>query len=129
MVIDTSAILAWLKGEPDRDRIAAALEGHSVRRMSAVSLLEAQIVVRSREHPAMMAALHEFLDAIDVIVAPFDRDQAGLAIEAFRRYGKGQGHPAQLNMGDCAVYALAKAVNEPLLFVGDDFSRTDLETC
>jgi ribonuclease VapC len=87
MVIDTSAILAWLKDEPARDRIVAGWEAHSVRRMSSVSSLEAQIVVRGRVHPA------------------------------------------QLNMGDCAVYALAKTTNEPLLFVGNDFSQTDIEPC
>lgn len=129
MVIDTSAILAWLKGEPERARIVAAIETHSIRRVSAVSLLEAQIVVRSREHPDMMAKLHQFLEAIDAIVVPFDEDQAHIAADAFRRYGKGQGHAAQLNMGDCAVYALTKAKKEPLLFVGNDFARTDLETC
>ena len=129
MVIDTSAILAWLKHEPARDRIVRVLEDQLTRRVSAVSLLEAQIVVRSREHPAMMEKLHRFLDEIDVVVVPFDELQAQAAAEAFHRFGKGQGHPAQLNMGDCAVYALAKTMNEPLLFVGDDFARTDIATC
>ena len=99
MVIDTSAILAWLKEEPERSRIVAALEAHSVRQ------------------------------EIDVIVTPFDEPQVRLAAEAFERYRKGQGHPAQLNMGDCAVYALAKMLNEPLLFVGNDFAQTDVEPC
>lgn len=99
MVIDTSAILAWLKEEPERSRIVAALEAHSVRQ------------------------------EIDVIVTPFDEPQVRLAAEAFERYRKAQGHPAQLNMGDCAVYALAKMLNEPLLFVGNDFAQTDVEPC
>jgi ribonuclease VapC len=129
MVIDTSAILAWLKEEPERSRIVAALEAHSTRRVSAVSLLEAQIVVRGREHPALLDKLQRFLEEIDASVAPFDEPQARLAADAFQRYGKGQGHPAQLNMGDCAVYALAKSVNEPLLFVGNDFAQTDVEPC
>jgi len=129
MVIDTSAILAWLKDEPARDRIVAGLEAHPVRRMSSVSLLEAQIVVRGREHPALLDKLDRFLQEIAVIVVPFDESQSRLAADAFQRYGKGQGHPAQLNMGDCAVYALAKAANEPLLFVGNDFSQTDIEPC
>jgi ribonuclease VapC len=126
MVIDTSAILAWLKDEPDRDRIVAGLEAHPIRRMSSVSLLEAQIVVRAREHPALLSKLDRFLEEIEVIVVPFDEPQARVAADALQRYGKGQGHPAQLNMGDCAVYALAKMVNEPLLFVGNDFSQTDI---
>ena len=129
MVIDTSAILAWLKDEPARDRIVAGLEAHPVRRMSSVSLLEAQIVVRGREHPALLDKLDRFLQEIAVIVVPFDESQSRLAADAFQRYGKGQGHPAQLNMGDCAVYALAKITNEPLLSVGNDFSQTDIEPC
>lgn len=129
MVIDTSAILAWLKNEPERARIVTALEAHTVRRMSAVSLLEAQIVVRAREHPALLEKLRRFLDEIDVIVMPFDEHQARLAADAFQNFGKGQGHPAQLNMGDCAVYALAKTLSEPLLFIGNDFNQTDVEQC
>ena len=129
MVINTSAILAWLKDEPARDRIVAGLEAHPVRRMSSVSLLEAQIVVRGREHPALLDKLDRFLQEIAVIVVPFDESQSRLAADAFQRYGKGQGHPAQLNMGDCAVYALAKTTNEPLLFIGNDFSQTDIEPC
>lgn len=129
MVIDTSAVLAWLKQEPERERIVAALEVHPVRRMSAVSLLEAHIVVRAREHPDMVGKLQRFLEEIEALIVPFDEPQARLADAAFQRYGKGQGHPAQLNFGDCATYALAKAMGEPLLFVGDDFSHTDLTLC
>jgi ribonuclease VapC len=129
MVIDTSAILAWLKHEPERKRIAAALESHSTCHLSAVSLLEAHIVVRSREHPAMIGKLHRFLDEIGAIVVPFDEHQARLADAAFLRYGKGQGHPAQLNFGDCATYALARSLGKPLLFVGNDFAQTDIEQC
>jgi ribonuclease VapC len=129
VVIDTSAILAWLKGEPERERIVAAIEANPVRRVSAVSLMEAHIVIQSRERPDMISKLHAFLEIIDAIIVPFDESQAHVAAEAFRRYGKGQKHPAQLNMGDCAVYALAKQVNEPLLFIGSDFGRTDLMTC
>ena len=126
MVIDTSAILAWLKDEPARDRIVAGLEAHPVRRMSSVSLLEAQIVVRGREHPALLDKLDRFLQEIAVIVVPFDESQSRLAADAFQRYGKGQGHPAQLNMGDCFAYACARTRNVPLLFKGDDFSLTDV---
>lgn len=129
MVIDTSAVLAWLKDEPERDRIVAALEVHAVRRISAVGLLEAQIVVRAREHLNLLGKLHRFLEEIAVVVTPFDEAQAHLAAQAFQRFGKGQGHPAQLNMGDCAAYALAKILNEPLLFVGNDFKQTDIGIC
>jgi ribonuclease VapC len=129
MVIDTSAVLAWLKQEPERERIVSALEAYSICRISAVSLLEAHIVVRAREHPTMLGKLQRFLEEISAVVMPFDERQARLADAAFQRYGKGQGHPAQLNFGDCAVYALAQTVCEPLLFVGNDFSRTDIESC
>ena len=129
MVIDTSAVLAWLKHEPERERIVAALEAHPVCRISAVSLLEAPIVVRAREHSTMVGKLQRFLEEIGAVVMPFDEQQTRLADAAFVRYGKGQGHPAQLNLGDCAVYALAKAVGEPLLFVGQDFSQTDVAQC
>jgi ribonuclease VapC len=97
--------------------------------VSAVSFLEAQIVVRAREHPALLEKIDRFLDKIEVQVMPFDETQARLGADAFQRYGKGQGHPAQLNVGDCAVYALAKTLNEPLLFVGNDFAQTDVEPC
>jgi ribonuclease VapC len=129
MVIDTSAVLAWLKQEPERERIVAALEAHPFCRISAVSLLEAHIVVRAREHPTMLGKLQRFLEEIGAVVMPFDERQARLADTTFQRYGKGQGHPAQLNLGDCAVYALAKAMGEPLLFVGNDFSQTDIARC
>ena len=129
MVIDTSAVLAWLKHEPERERIVAALETQPICRISSVSLLEACIVVRAREHPTMLGKLQRFLEEIDVVVMPFDERQARLADTTFQRYGKGQGHPAQLNLGDCAVYALAKSLDEPLLFVGNDFSQTDIEQC
>jgi ribonuclease VapC len=129
MVIDTSAVLAWLKNEPERERVVAALEAHPVCRISAVSLLEAHIVVRGREHPAMIGKLQRFLEEASAVVMPFDERQARIADMAFQRYGKGQGHPAQLNFGDCAVYALAKSLDEPLLFVGNDFAQTDIQQC
>jgi ribonuclease VapC len=129
MVIDTSAVLAWLKNEAERERVVAALERYTTCRISAVSVLEAHIVVRAREHPDMIAKLQRFLKEIDAEVVPFDEHQALIADKAFQRFGKGQGHKAQLNFGDCAVYALAKSVGEPLLFAGNDFSETDIEAC
>lgn len=87
MVIDTSAILAWLKHEPERGRIVEALESHPVRRISAITLLEAQIVVHAREHSALLGKLHRFLQEIEVIVTPFDEHQARTAADAFQRFG------------------------------------------
>jgi ribonuclease VapC len=129
MVIDTSAILAWLKQEAERERIVTVLETNEVCHLSAVSLLEAHIVVRAREHHTMPGKLQRFLEEIGAVVVPFDEQQARLADTAYQRYGKGQGHPAQLNFGDCAAYALAKSLDEPLLFVGCDFSQTDILQC
>jgi ribonuclease VapC len=86
-------------------------------------------VIRAREHPAILGKLHQFLEEIDAVIMPFDEAQAVLADAAFKRYGKGQGHPAQLNLGDCAVYALAMSLREHLLFIGNDFRRTDVEPC
>lgn len=121
--------MAWLKNEPERERIVAALEAHPVCHLSAVSLLEAHIVVRAREHPAMIGKLQRFLEEVGVIVMSFDEHQARYADSAFLRYGKGQSHPAQLNFGDCAVYALASILGKPLLFVGNDFAQTDVLKC
>jgi ribonuclease VapC len=129
MVIDTSAILALLKEESEQPRIIRTIAAHPVRYISSVSILEAHIVISSREHPDLLEAFYKFLREINVIIMPFDEHQSALAIDAFRKFGKGRGNPAQLNMGDCAVYALAKATNEPLLFVGNDFSRTDIQIC
>jgi ribonuclease VapC len=80
-------------------------------------------------HPTMLGKLHRFLEEIEAVVMPFDEQQARLADATFQRFGKGQKHPAQLNLGDCAVYALAKSIGEPLLFVGNDFAQTDIESC
>lgn len=77
----------------------------------------------------MLGKLQRFLGEINAVVMPFDERQAQIADIAFQRFGKGQGHPAQLNFGDCAVYALAKSLDEPLLFVGNDFSQTDIKQC
>jgi ribonuclease VapC len=126
MVIDTSAVLAWLKEEPERERIAKALKVAPLCRISAVTVLELHIVVRGRESPSTLEKLERFLKGSTIVVIPFDACQAELADTAFLRYGKGQGHKAQLNFGDCAVYALAKFLNEPLLFVGNDFAQTDI---
>jgi ribonuclease VapC len=128
MVIDTSAMMALLRHEPERARIIAALETHPVRRISAVSLLEAHVVLRARKLAGMVNTLRRFVQEIDAAVMPFDERQALLADMAFARYGKGQGHPAQLNFGDCAVYALASSLGESLLFVGNDFVQTDIQT-
>lgn len=130
MVIDTSAIIAFLLNEPDAQRVQSALSEQKRRVMSAVNFLEAQLVCTGgRFGPDMAVGFERLVQVTQLVVLPFDEHQAQLAAQAFRRYGKGQGHPAQLNMGDCAAYALAKTLNEPLLFVGNDFAQTDVEQC
>jgi ribonuclease VapC len=128
MVIDTSAVAAILFDEPD----AAALEGKiaddPVRLMSAATLLEATIVVEARLGDAGGREFDLWLHRAEVEILGMDAEQADLARRAWRRFGRGR-HPAGLNYGDCFSYALAAARDEPLLFKGDDFTKTDLKAC
>jgi len=126
MVVDTSALLAVILKEPSRQSILNRLESSAPRVLSAVSLLEAGMVVRSRLGPSAMPLLQELVDDLGCEVIPFDQMQARLAVNAFSRFGKGLGHRAQLNFGDCAVYALAISRGEAVLALGNDFSATDL---
>ncbi|MGC9971806.1 MAG: type II toxin-antitoxin system VapC family toxin [Bryobacteraceae bacterium] len=126
MVIDTSALIAIALGEPSRQRLLDALEPAGDRIISSVSLLEAGMVLRARLGAAALTLLYQLVDELVSEVVPFDENQARLAITAFGRFGKGMGHPAQLNFGDCAVYALAESRREPVLATGNDFAATDL---
>ena len=125
MIIDTSALVAIVLREPTRqtilDKIAAA-----VPVISSVSLLEAGIVLRARRGETAIPTLYQLVEQLASEVIPFDRAQARLAIAAFGKFGKGMGHRAQLNFGDCAVYALAESRGEPILATGNDFAATDL---
>ena len=94
--------------------------------MSAASYLESGVVLDSRRDPVLSRSLDDFLDIAEVEIEPVTAEQARIAREAYRDFGKGSGHPAQLNFGDCFAYALAKSTDEPLLFVGLDFSHTDV---
>ena len=125
MVIDTSAIVAMLQGEPEAARLVAALETDSTRRLSAATLVESGIVMQARygDHGEREVDLLVQRARIDVIAVT--REHAELARVAFRRFGKGR-HAAGLNFGDCFAYALSTALGEPLLFVGEDFARTDV---
>ncbi len=125
MVLDTSAIVAILLGEPDADRFATAIAGASVRLLSAVNRVELSLVIEGRKGEAGRRALEAFLAEAGIVVADVGAEQSALAIEAFRRFGRGR-HPAGLNIGDCFAYALARATDEPLLFKADDFARTDV---
>ncbi len=126
MVIDTSAIFAAIAGEPDGSVYRGAIISAPLRLISAVTLLETQIVRVSRSGPGSIPILRELVERAGIAVVPFDESMAEAAFAAFKRYGKGQGHKAQLDIIDCAAYALAKTRNLPLLFKGNDFAATDV---
>ena len=128
MVIDTSALLAILLEEPDGDALLQAIIDDPVRLISAGTLLEAGIVADNNPNRRKGPALDALLSATDVRVEPVTEEQARLAREAYRRFGKGN-HRAALNFGDCFAYALSKLSGEPLLFKGADFPATDVVPC
>jgi ribonuclease VapC len=125
MVIDTSALVALLSNEPDALRIAQAIEAANVRLVSAATFLETSIVIESKKGEAGGRELELLLYRASIEVAPVDQDQAEIARQAWRRYGKGR-HRAGLSYGDCFAYALATQRRLPLLFRGDDFAQTDV---
>jgi ribonuclease VapC len=125
MVIDTSAVLAILRDEPERRRFNQAIDADDTRLISAASFVEASIVMQARHGDEGVRDLDLFLARAEIELAPVDGNQAHLARQAFRIYGKGR-HRAALNFGDCFTYALAKTTGEPLLFKGNDFTYTDL---
>lgn len=129
MVIDTSVLIAIVLGEACRPRLLAALEEKAERLMSAVSLLEAGMILRARVGVRALAPFRQIVDELVSEIVPFDEIQARLAIKALARFGRGMGHPAQLNFGDCAVYALAESRGQAVLAVGNDFAATDLDCC
>lgn len=117
---------AAITGEPGSGIYRNAIISAPLRLMSAVTLLETQIVLLSRSGSNSIPILHELIERAGIAVVPFDEPTAMAAFDAFRRYGKGQGHRAQLNIIDCAAYALAKTRDLPLLFKGNDFGSTDI---
>ncbi|HYD66228.1 type II toxin-antitoxin system VapC family toxin [Azospirillum sp.] len=125
IVVDTSALVAILRKEEDAVRYANALADAERCLMSTVSRLEAAMVLVGRGVAESADVLDRLVQEAGIEVVPFDDIQASLARHAFYRYGKGR-HPASLNMGDCVSYALARAWRSPLLFKGNDFSRTDI---
>ena len=127
MVIDTSALLAILFLEPEAERFARAIAGAARRLISAGTLLETGIVLQARHGDEGARDLDLLVLKLGVEVAPVTARQVGLARRAYRQDGKGQGHPAGLNFGDCFAYALARDAGEPLLFKGEDFAQTDVE--
>lgn len=127
MVIDSSAVIAILFNEPEAADFLSRMALANVCRLSAASLVEIGIVLRRDAVAPRRQAFEEMLQLFSVQIEPVTEAQARLALEAYDRFGKGTGHPAGLNYGDCFSYALARQMGEPLLFKGHDFSRTDLE--
>lgn len=125
MIVDTSALIAILLDEPDAEMFSTAIAAATPRIISAVSALEASIVIESKKGEAGLALLDELLNLAQFEIIAFDDAQQRIARIAYRRYGKGR-HPTGLNFGDCCAYALAKARNETLLFKGNDFNQTDI---
>lgn len=126
MIVDSSAVLAILFGEPDARRHAAAIMGAHPCRMSVANVLEASIVVERRAGEAAGHDLDALLERAGIELVPVTVEHLDAARRAWRRFGKGN-HPAALNFGDCFAYALARTTGEPLLFKGGDFSQTDID--
>lgn len=125
LVLDPSALIAYLKAEPEATRLQQAMIAASALSLSAASLVEAGMVAEKLRGGGAID-LDMLLVQLHVSIVPFTEAQAELARAAFRRFGKGR-HPAGLNFGDCFSYALARALGQPLLFVGNDFSQTDVQ--
>ena len=125
MVVDTSALVAILLREPDADRIDRTLADAPMRLMSAVTRVELSLVIEGRYGEAGRMDIERLLNDARIEIAAVTPQQADIAIDAFRRFGKGR-HRAALNIGDCFSYALARAIDQPLLFKGNDFSHTDI---
>jgi len=127
LIIDTSALIAILRDEDDAPDMALAIERAQVRMISAANYLETAVVIDANHDPIASRRFDELVDTAELSVEPVTYDQARIAREAYRDFGKGSGHKASLNFGDCFAYALAKSTGEALLFKGNDFSHTDLE--
>jgi len=126
VILDSSVIVAILSGEPEAQSFADAIAGAPSREISAVNYVEVAVVIDSRDDPVFSRKIDDLLREAQVGIAPVTVEQARIARAAYRDFGKSR-HRAGLNFGDCFAYALAKDKGEPLLFKGDDFSRTDVE--
>ena len=126
MIIDTSAIIAILRDEPDAAFFARVIAASTDRRVSAVNFVESAVVIDASRDPIASRRFDELIKQANISVEPVTLEQAQVARDAYRDFGRGSGHAAKLNFGDCFAYALAKTVGEPLLFKGSDFALTDV---
>jgi ribonuclease VapC len=128
MIVDTSALIAILRDEPEADVCARAIEAATHRRISAANFVEAAIVIDGSRDPVASRRFDDLVREAQITIEPVTEAQARIAREAYRDFGRGSGHPARLNFGDCFAYALARATGDPLLFKGRDFLRTDVSS-
>ncbi len=128
MIVDSSAVVAVIREEPDATALIEAMIRAERLRMSAATYLETSIVVEARHDPVAVRVVDTILSRFGVELEAFTAEHAQIARAAYRDFGKGSGHPARLNFGDCISYALAKATGEPLLYKGDDFVQTDIRS-
>lgn len=126
MIVDTSAVVAVITGEPERDQLLEQLRDATRLRMSVGSYLECAIVIDGRRDPVLSRHFDALLATLGMELVPVDAEQARIARQAYTDFGRGSGHPARLNFGDCFAYALAATSDEALLFKGDDFTHTDV---
>ncbi len=126
MIVDTSALIAVLRGEEDAVVYAQAIANADVGRISAATYVETAAVIDINRDPIASRRFDDLLREARLVVEPVTEAQARIAREAYRDFGRGSGHPARLNFGDCFAYALARAMDEPLLFKRDDFVHTDI---
>ena len=126
MIIDTSALIAILRDEPEAVACATAIEAAVSRRISAANFVETAIVIDGSRDPIASRRFDDLVREAQLVIEPVTEAQARIAREAYRDFGRGSGHPAKLNFGDCFAYALAKSSGEPLLFKGNDFAQTDI---
>jgi ribonuclease VapC len=127
VIIDTSVLVALILREPEAIAYVVEMAAAPVRRLSAASYVELAAVIDGRRDPVLSNALDASVRASQIEVVPFTVEQARIARTAYQQFGRGSGHPARLNMGDCFAYALARDLGEPLLFKGGDFALTDIE--
>ena len=126
MIIDTSAIIAILRDEAEAMSCARAISNATIRRISAVNFVESAVVIAASRNPVATRRFDDFIREAAVSIEPVTKVQAQMARDAYRDFGRGSGHPAKLNFGDCFAYALAKESGVPLLFKGNDFAHTDI---
>jgi ribonuclease VapC len=127
MIIETSALVAIVRREADHERCLRAIAGSGERWMSAANALETAIVIDAARDPIVSRELDGVRRDLDIAIVPVTAQHVEIARQAYRDFGRGSGHPAKLNFGDCFAYALAIEQDQPLLYVGDDFVHTDVE--